>query len=150
MKQTVLSLILLFFTGALSITACKKDEKSAEEYLVAASCWKVSKVEALNPLTNTWEDVTEDTLDDCDLDDCIKFNSDKTVVVNLGTLKCDLSDPDEYETGTWNISSDGKTLTVADDVDAQIFSIIEITSNRMVGELTDNSTGIKIRFIFSN
>lgn len=151
MKKPLFTLILLFFTAALSTTACKKDEKSAEENLVAATCWNISKAEAFNPITNTWVDATEDAFEACDLDDCIKFNSDKTAVVNFGAIKCDSSDPVEYESGTWSISSDGKTLTLtADTGDVEIYGIVEISSTRMIIELTEVSTGATIRFTFSS
>ncbi|MBK6932202.1 MAG: lipocalin family protein [Saprospirales bacterium] len=134
MKFSIKTLLLLLAVSAVSVTACKKDdEKSAEDNLTGASCWKQTKSETYNPLTSAWE---EDVVDACDKDDCTTFNSDKSISFDEGATKCDPADP-QTSTGTWALSSDGKTLTLNDATSGISFSgtIVELSSNKLVIEI---------------
>jgi len=151
MKLTIKSLLFVLLAVIVGTTACKKDEDSAsgEAALTAASCWKVTKQEAYNPVSMVWEDVTADQFDPCRLDDCFKFNSDKSATKTFGPVKCDLSEP-ATETGAWNISADGKTFTLTDpDGDDDTYTIVELSSKKFVLEL-DYGGGDKERLTLTN
>jgi len=150
MKQTFKSLLFVLLAVIVGTTACKKDEDSAsgEAALTAASCWKLSKAEGQAPGTTTWIDVTSATFDACFLDNCYKFNSDKTIDINEGATKCDPTDPQEYDGGTWSLSADGKTLTLDENGDITVGTVVELSSNKLVLEATDS--GVKVRLTWSN
>ena len=151
MKQTIKSLLFVLLVVGLGSTACKKDEDSGsgEDALTAASCWKVNKQEEYNPVSMVWKDVTADQFDPCHLDDCFKFNSDKSATKTFGSVKCDLSEP-ATETGAWNISADGKTFTLTDpDGDKEMYTIVELSSRKFVFE-QNVSGGGKERLTLTN
>lgn len=140
MKFSIKFPLLLLAVAAFSFTACKDDdEKSPEELLTAASCWSPTKDELYNVATNQWED---QGVDNCTKDDCTKLNSDKTVSFDEGATKCDPSDP-QTSTGTWSVSADGKTLTLAIDGQSLGGTIVELSASKMVVEY--EFFGIKFR-----
>ncbi|MCB0527568.1 MAG: lipocalin family protein [Saprospiraceae bacterium] len=147
MNRLIKTLLLLFVVAGFSMTACKKDSdsKSNEEKLTGASCWKQSKVEAQDPFTGSW---VEDTIDDCDKDDCITFNEDKTLDFDEGAVKCDPSDP-QTATGTWSLSADGTTLTLNDPNSGSFTgTVTELTDSKLVLEI--DVLGFKSRITFTN
>ncbi len=145
MKFSIKTLLLLLAVSAFTVTACKDDE-SNEDKLTAASCWKNTKSETYDPTTNVW---TEDVLDDCDKDDCTRFNADKTMTFDEGATKCDPADP-QTSTGSWSLSADGSTLTVSDPGSGFSFAgqITELSSSRLVVEI--DILGFKSRITFTN
>lgn len=135
-KQTTKALLFVLLAFGLGTIACKKDELGGEAALTAASCWKLSKFEAYDPVKMVWEDVTEDETDPCELDDCFKFNSDKSATKTNGTVKCSLSEP-ATETGAWDMSADGKTFTLTDPGgDENTYTIVELSSKKFILEST--------------
>jgi hypothetical protein len=135
MKITIKMLaILMVCSGMLATVACNKDDdddnKSTEELLTAPSCWKLVKSEGFDPSTNTW---VEEALENCDKDDCQKFNSDKSISFDEGATKCDPSDPQSY-TGTWSLSADNKQLTLTALGLSFPQTIVEINSGKLVLE----------------
>lgn len=149
MKQTFKSLLFVLLAVIAGTTACKKDENSSggESALTAASCWKITKAEGQAPGTTTWVDATS-SIDACVRDNCIKFNSDKTVDGNEGATKCDPSDPQEFDGGTWELSADGKTLTLTEGVDVTTSTVVELSSSKLVLETTES--GVKVRITWTN
>jgi len=148
LKKTTQTLLFVLLTFGLGTTACKKDETGGEATLTAASCWKLSKFEAYNPTNLVWEDVTEAETDPCELDDCFKFNSDKSVTKTNGPAKCSSSEPDT-ETGAWDISADGKTFTLTEpDGHEGTYTLVELSSKKFVFESA--SGGLRERITLTN
>ncbi len=145
MKFSIKTLLLLLAVSAFTVVACKDDE-SNEDKLTAVSCWKNTKSETYDPTTNTW---TEDVLDDCDKDDCTRFNADKTLTFDEGATKCDPTDP-QTSSGSWSLSSDGTTLTINDPTSGLTLTgkITEISSSKLVLEI--DILGFKSRVTFTS
>ncbi len=144
MKFTLKTLLLLAVAAA-TFVACDSDnddDKSPEEILTSVSCWQQAKSELYNPATSQWED---QGVDDCSKDDCTNFNSDKTLAFDEGATKCDPSDP-QTSTGTWSLSSDGKTLTITQDGISVAGTLTELSSNKVVIEY--DFLGFKSRTTF--
>lgn len=116
--------------------ACKKD-KSPEELLTGASCWKQVKSESRATTNDAW---TEDTIDACSADDCTSFKSGGTYSLDEGATKCDPADP-QTVSGTFTLSEDGTTLTITQD---------GLTLPAIVEELTENKMVLTISFIGQN
>ena len=73
-------------------------------------------------------------------DDTFKFNTDKTVIDDAGTVKCNATDP-QTQTGSWSFANSDQTqlqLTVPSTPLNGTFDIKELTSNslRLSGTLS--------------
>ncbi|MEQ1745102.1 MAG: hypothetical protein ABMA02_06745 [Saprospiraceae bacterium] len=149
MKRPIAPFLFAIFISVLFAPACKKDEASLEERLVAASCWGVTKAEEFDPITNKWEDVTLKEYGECDLDDCYTFYSDHNLIVSHENIKCDPNEPNT-ESAVWSISSDGKIFKLTkSNGDAASFTIIELSSSVFVIEVTFGG-GVKDRTTLMN
>ena len=131
MKISSTHLLLFLALAAISFSACKKDS-DPEDLLTGKSCWVMVKSEVLNTSTNQWE---EDIIEACSQDDCSNFNTDKTFTVDEGSTKCDPDDP-QSTSGTWLLSEDGKTLTITEDNVSLPFTVTELSSSKMVLEIS--------------
>lgn len=148
----------LFFTivALAMLASCGKDDEGDVKSDLVGS-WKFSKIEIIELSIDgkdfveyfveafglTEEEAAEFEAEfeanfqaDADLGDItIEFKSDNTYVS---------SSPDEEdETGTWSLSSDGKTLTVDD----QTFKITSLTKTQLVATLSEEETqeGVTIK-----
>lgn len=95
--------------AGLALGACKKDNSDSPAQtrtdLLTAHNWKPSSG------TYSFAGIGGNLFQTCDKDDAYKFNTDKSVVVDAGTTKCNTSDP-QKQTGTWALSSDEQKLTI--------------------------------------
>lgn len=81
----------------------------------------------------------ESALQPCDEDDAFVFNSDGTVTVLSGDMKCSSSEPDEADGGTWALSNNDSQLTLTDALnDSFTYSIGSISSSKMELEIRQN------------
>ena len=123
--------------------SCKKDEeKTAKDFLVDNSCWNLVKLEQKQD-NGTWNDLSGLVLGEaCSADDCYKFSSDNKYEINEGASKCDPDDDQVYETGTWSLSADNKTLTMTtSDGDTQGGEVEELTEGTLKLLSTDPTFG---------
>ncbi|MFD1870946.1 hypothetical protein [Hymenobacter bucti] len=99
-------LILLCF-GIATLSACKKDSEptpTSPADLLTAKNWRITTYTVFLsgvPLPGA--------VPACNLDDYLKFNSDKTLVHNAGAIKCNPTDP-QTDTGTWSMPSTDKLI----------------------------------------
>jgi hypothetical protein len=129
MKRISLLLLVLFTMG------CNKEDatpKSSLELLTNNSqkSWKLSEgfiiLQASSRLSILGSRPT------CETDNLLVLRSNNTYDLTEGATKCNLSDPNEIVKGAnWNISADGKTLSV----DRFVFTIFEI--NNAVFNITE-------------
>lgn len=135
-------LLLLAVAATVGFTSCSKDDdevssKSKTEYLTASG-WKFSSI-TINPGIDFDGDGTAETdlftgQDDCDADDLYVFKADKTYTNEEGATKCDPTDDQVYETGTWNFNGDETVLTtLASDSGsvANTYNITELNANTL-------------------
>jgi hypothetical protein len=91
-------------------------------------------------------DTTEDLLanmEACEKDNFTQFHTNMSFVVDQGATKCDPSDPQIDETGTWAFSNNESQLSLmtvenATFFDTAVFNIKTLNSNTM--ELTQSET----------
>lgn len=108
--------LILLLAAATVITSCSKDDddnKSGGSGGTTASntsklCNKNWKMTSLK--LNGFETIS--SLDTCDLDDFIRFNTDNTYIEDEGATKCDPTDPQTL-TGNWSWAAN-ETKLVAD------------------------------------
>lgn len=95
-------------------TSCKDDTPTIEEYLVApADGWVFDSVITVDPFTMTTKDLVRDptVFKPCTLDDALYFTADGKYTVRTNN-KCDPSDPDVSDNGTWSLNDERTKLTV--------------------------------------
>ena len=126
MKNLPFSLFCL----SILLFACKKDAADTRSsHLTSTDCWAVTKIEFYNPTTQTWNDFP---LDDCLTENCWSYHEDGTFVWDNGMQKCDPTEP-QTAMGTWNLSQDGKTLSLAlPGYGTESHTIIELANDRFV------------------
>jgi hypothetical protein len=131
MKYTIYSLSLAL---AFGFSACKDDEDNpSRREILTGSTWTVTARTSAG---------VADTLEACETDDRIKFNTNGTAVTDQGAVKCDPTDP-QTSSGTWSLSSDEKVLTLSEDGISIALNITSISSNKIQVSFTDPIFGIQ-------
>lgn len=92
--------------ATLTFTSCKKDEELSKTEMLTTGSW--IQVGA----TEDGQDVWDADYEDCEKDDITTFSSDGTFTIDEGATKCNPSDPQISDSGTWELSSDEKTITI--------------------------------------
>jgi hypothetical protein len=133
-----LNLYLMVVVFGLSIFSCKKDEKTAKEYLIGK--WMATAM-TVSPAMDGVTDMFSTT--PCDKDDIIIFNANGTVTNDEGVIKCNAADPQTTSGGTWTLSADGKTLTLTStNNEIQVLTIVTLSSTSFVGTMTIVFNGV--------
>lgn len=115
---------------SLFVGGCKKEEttvpKSKTE-LLCAHYWKVVSLTVNPPLDIDGTPVSDllSIMDDCNKDDLVKYNTDKTLIYDEGATKCDPASP-QTSSGTWSFNSD-ETILTEDDEDLSLIELNEST-----------------------
>jgi len=135
-----LSLYLLVVLFGVYIFGCKKDETtSAKENLIGK--WMVTAM-TISPAYYGITDMFS-TNDACSKDDLTIFNADGTVQTDEGLIKCNASDPQTTNDGTWALSADGKTLTMTESASSiSVITIVTLSSSSFVGKMTYVESGV--------
>jgi hypothetical protein len=137
MKTLNLYLIVVLF--GLSIFSCTKDEKTAKENLIGK--WMMTAM-TISPAQNGVTDQFG-SMDACGKDDLTIFNADGTITNDEGVIKCNASDPQTANGGTWVLSADGKTLTITSPGQAPfVVTIVTLSSTSFVGTQTMVDSGV--------
>lgn len=139
MKNYLIVVIALFI-----ISSCKKDEvvpKTTLELLTnnSSKSWKLS--DGLIKLSGDSQLSIIGSRPTCETDNLLVLKSDQTYDVTEGATKCNVSDPNNIITAAnWNITADGKVLTVDRfvflnfEIKNAKFNIIEIGDKAFSGE----------------
>jgi hypothetical protein len=144
MKKALLCLAIV------SLGACKKDSEPvatpSRTDLLTTPKWKLSTgTVSGGGLTLPISTIVTA----CYNDDTFKFNTDKTVVNDAGTVKCNATDP-QTQTGSWSFSNSDQTqlqLTVPNTPLNGAFDIKELTSNSL--RLTGTLSGATVDVTFA-
>jgi hypothetical protein len=80
------------------------------------------------------------TMENCEKDDLLLLRNDNTILRNAGKLKCDEDDEQEKKTGSWSYDKASKRLTITEDNDTQVLTVVESSSNRLVVTFTWKAT----------
>ena len=122
MRKTLLVSCAVLVT--LTFAACKKSSsnKSRTE-LITQSGWVTTNVEV--GAGGTWTaDPDWTNLPACERDDVLVLRTNMTYEFNEGGSKCDPSDPQVFDTGTWSWQ-DGESKVVIDGITYTIESLTE-------------------------
>ncbi len=134
-----LGLLLLCLGG---IAACNKDDDQSPS---------VTKTELLaGKSAKTWRPVasTKNGNDQfssraaCDKDDNFIFRADQTFEANEGATKCNTSDLQVFNSGSWEFKSNETVLSIAGDD----FSLLELSANTLRFKETDGSDSYEHTF----
>jgi hypothetical protein len=79
-------------------------------------------------------------MEDCEKDDLLLLRNDNTIVRNAGKVKCDEDDEQEKKTGNWSYDKAGKKLTIKEEKDAQVLTVVESSASRFVVTYTWKAT----------
>jgi hypothetical protein len=124
--KTLKFLIFIVFALAMSVSSCKKDDSnsSTPKGILTSKSWKLSSLK-INGV---------ETIEDCNKDDIMTFAANGTYTTTVGAITC--YDGETNTSGTWSLSSDGKTLTV----DGDAYSSVITESKVVVTIVIDTET----------
>lgn len=141
-------LLLLAVAATVGFASCSKDDDEVKAKtktdLLTAKSWKVSAigVDTTNDGKSD-EDITS-FFPTCSKDNIFTFKTDKTFIIDEGATKCDASDPQTNDSGTWAFSSDEKNLLITStgSTSPTTVSLLELNENTArYGETVSDSTG---------
>lgn len=144
-----IALLLLIVISA----SCKKEEatpKTPIELLTNNSekSWKLA--EGFIQLTDESQLSIIGSRPTCETDNLLVLKGDNTYDLTEGATKCNIDDPNEIVQGAnWNISADGKTLSVDRfvflifEINNAVFNITEIDEQSFSGETEVEFQGAK-------
>jgi hypothetical protein len=136
--KSILSLCSIVFI----LNACsKKDEPAAvTKTTLISKSWLLTAATvtpAINGQTNLLAGSTT-----CDLDDLYVFVSNGNYTLEEGATKCNASDPQIYERGTWRfLNNETQLETTATGSTASVANLTELTATRMVQTAVENISG---------
>ena len=143
MRKLNLILIVSLFLAAFS---CKKDDAPTKKDLLCGKNWMLT-AETVSPAINFNGILITDLyaqLDDCTKDDISKFNTNGTYTFEEGVTKCDVNDPQVWDSGTWVFNSDQTILVLTSPSMGTVNAeIIELTSSKIVISQESTIDGIK-------
>jgi hypothetical protein len=107
---------ICFLLAVLLCGACKKDKSSSSPAdILQNGKWQMIDAHSVMEIGDSLKWVrTFDSIDFCAKDNFILFESEGKAVLNFGTIKCDLSEP-QVAIVYWEISTDGKQMLIGDD-----------------------------------
>jgi hypothetical protein len=144
---------LKYFAFALLISgtifSCKKDSGDSapsKTDLLAKASWKVINAEADTLGTGVYFSLLP-YLDNCEKDDITTYKADHTYQVTEGASKCNASDPDVFDSGTWQFSADEKLL-IQQGTYNNTLTIETLTDATLI--TSEKTSGISIRFTYGH
>lgn len=143
MKTTkfISALIAIFAIAFLStLESCTKDEDATGSSTPSKTSLLSSDGWVLSSANVSFNGQTMDMMtfmDDCDKDDILFFKADKSVVEDAGALKCDPSDDQTADAGTWAFNSGETKILATEDGETTELSIVSLTSSELMIEFTE-------------
>lgn len=124
---------LIAVVAAVSLSSCKKDDKSRME-LITTGNWKiVSDQEKVG--NGAWEEYIS-SYEACELDSYVRFNTNNTFEANEGPTKCDPGGIDSF-TGSWNFENGETQINMMGSIE----NIEELTGSTLVLSSSENYNG---------
>ena len=144
MKQAInLSILTLFF---FVLNSCKKEDTKSKTDLITQKTWMIQKVESKEG-TNPWEDDFPNW-DACSKDDRYIFRVNNTYEFNEGLTKCDPTDPQIFDSGSWAFTNNETKLLIGSDE----FTIVALTETNLIISVQESVGGVayQVQITFSN
>jgi hypothetical protein len=134
-KMLILSFLLIMFS-----CTHKSDPQPSQATLLVGT-WK------LTALTGNNQDAYS-TLQDCEKDNLTIFGKDGTYTENEGATKCNQTDPQVIQTGTWSLIENASKLKISyPDGTSDIFMLTAITSTSLKLTSTQTFNGQNITLV---
>jgi len=127
------TIMVALLTLILGFSSCEKD-KDAEPNksdIIVGKNWKMSAA------TISGQDVFMSFYDECERDNIVTFNKDGKYKEVEGTTKCNSSDPDTYEEGTWSISGDKLTFRMSGSAASFEADIVQLDNKTLKYSIVD-------------
>jgi hypothetical protein len=139
-KLSIFSFFLLF------LFACKKEDAKSKTDLLTQKTWMIQKLETKEG-NNPWEDDFP-TWDACSKDDRYIFRANNTYEFNEGLTKCDPSDPQIFDSGSWSFTNNETKLLIGSDE----FTIVSLTETNLILSVQETVGGVayQIQITFGN
>ncbi len=105
-------ILTLFFFFSICMMSCKKSstvEVSKNLELISRQSWKLTSLR-ISTNNGPWVDGLA-TLSPCQLDNLTIFHSDYTYTLDEGQTKCNNTDPQVIQNGSWSFSAGETKLT---------------------------------------
>ena len=137
MKGKILSILVLCALQVM-ISSCKDDdEKPSKAVLLTARSWSISKIEV------NGNDETSN-LEPCDTDNVFTFNSDGTIILDIGEIMCDET---EDISGTWRFKTNETIINIHINGEVALdWKILELTASTFKISNSDLSVSRTITF----
>lgn len=152
MKTTKFITVLLAIFGFAflsTLESCSKDEDPAVDptktELVSSSGW-ILNAATVDYGTGTPFDLYA-LMDACNKDDILFLKSDKSVVTDAGAIKCDPSEPQTEDSGTWAFGNNETTLILTDSGDVSEVVIKTLSSTELKIEFTEYDSTLQANII---
>ncbi len=144
MKKTTLFTFVVIATTAI-LTSCSKDEATTTPTNnnptatanLTAKDWKLTGLTISTPIG---EINFLDSIDACEKDDLLKYNTDGTITEKAGATKCNPADPDTKLGGVWAFLNNETKLRIIDG-DTNIFDINTLNSTTAILKQTQTIDG---------
>lgn len=137
--------LLLIVSLFLATLSCKKDEEPTKKELLCGKNWTLV-AETVSPAINLNGTLITDLysqLEDCSKDDIGIFNTNGTYTFEEGPTKCDVNDPQVWDSGTWVFNSDQTILVLTGSDGTLNAKIVELTSSKLATSQEMTIDGIK-------
>lgn len=133
---------ITFILMAVVMISCKKEKEASSEELLVRAVWKmVAQSSQTSPTAAVVE--TFYLQPDCRQDDKYVFLEDHSFLQLEGDLRCLTTDPEVKSSSTWELSDDGKTLTLG-SVNNNVTKISQ--DSLVINRISTGTTIITFRF----
>lgn len=137
MKNFPKIILFVIVSTILVIFACTKEPAPSE--IIASTSWKLTKTESKISTGTFWG---EKAVESCEADDVYNFSANGTYTTDEGPTKCDPLD-DQSTSGTWVLTTDGKTLTITAGGFGASYTLEELTNAKMIYIFTETLGGVQ-------
>lgn len=121
-----------FFVLILVISSCKKDKETSKKELLTNQPWKLTSFIQKNLSTGAEQD-NYAPMSACYKDDLYVYKADYSFEANAGATKCNSTDPQVFQTGSWSFKNNETVLETAIAGSGNVFeyTIISISGSEL-------------------
>ena len=137
LRSTVKLLPFLLLVLFAANSCKKKNDQKSKTQLITEKDWRVSEFRTkISPATNWTDELAGEPA--CNLDDRYVFKTNNDYEYNEGPTKCNSSDPQVIDNGTWALIDSETKFSI----DGQIFTIVELSSNKLSLDYSMTVSGV--------
>lgn len=149
---------VLLTLAIFTFSACEKggdvvDPPSNTE-LIADGPWELIAQMVDPPVTVNGTPVSNEyaQLTDCLKDNIVDFTETGSFTVDEGATKCDATDPDLFNSGSWSFSDSETIITLDGASGTEIYNVVSISRSQLVlsQTFTDNNLNFTRTYTFED